>query len=163
MSRPVPQSSRQDLLAAVALGLVFLCAPFPRLQAVFHVMLVLALAPRVGAPLRTALWAAAGGWALEGAARLYPHLGGTPWADMTVALLVAWMAGRWPLENLRGWLARLGVLLLLHTLLMHGAVRLAAGPHPWGTGWAWALLSLPLWGWVLWRLLYGDGAAGRRP
>lgn len=162
MSRPVAPSSRQDLLAALTLGLVFLCAPFPRLQAVFHLILVLALAPRPGAPLRAALWAAAGGWALEGAARLFPHMGGTAWADMTVALLAGWMAGRWPIEHLRGWLARLAVLLLLQTVLAHGAVRLAAGPHPWGSGWAWALLTLPLWGWVLWRLLYG-AAAARRP
>jgi hypothetical protein len=162
MSRPVAQSGRQDLLCGLALALVFLCAPFPRLQAVFHVMLVLALAPRIGAPLRTALWAAAGGWALEGALRLYPHMGGTPWADMTVALLAAWMAGRWPVENLKGWLARLAALAVLHTLLVHGAVRLAAGSHPWGSGWAWALASLPLWGWTIWRLLYA-GASPRRP
>ena len=161
MSRPVPPVLRQDLLAALALGLVFLCAPFPRVQAVVHVMLVLALAPRVGAPLRTALWAAAGGWALEGALRLYPHMGGTPWADMTVALLVAGMASRWPVESLKGWLARLAALLLLHTLLVHGAVRLASGPFPWGTGWAWSLVSLPLWGWILWRLLYA-GVPPRR-
>lgn len=162
MSRPVAQARRQDLLAGLALALVFLCAPFPRLQAVFHVMLVLALAPRPGAPLRTALWAAAGGWALEGALRLYPHMGGTAWADMTVALMAAGMAGRWPLESLKGWLARLAALAILHTLLVHGAVRLAAGPHAWGSGWAWAMLSLPLWGWALWRLLYGDVSA-RRP
>ena len=161
MTRPAAQPFRQDLLAALALALVFLCAPFPRLQAVFHVMLVVALAPRAGAPLRTALWAAAGGWALEGTLRLYPHLGGTPWADMTVALLAAWMAGRWPLESLRGWLARLAALAVLQVALVHGAVRLASGPHAWGSGWAWALLTLPFWGWALWRLLFGAPAPRR--
>ena len=162
MSRaPVP-TVRQDLLCLLALSLVFLCAPFPRLQAVFHVLLVLALAPRPGAALRTALWAAAGGWALEGAARLYPHLGGTPWADMSVALLVAWAAGRWPLESLRGWMIRLAGFALLQTVLVHGAVRLAAGPHPWGSGWAWALATLPAWALLLWRLLFADAAPRRR-
>ena len=162
MTRSPVSTIRQDLLCLLALGMVFLCAPFPRVQAVFHVLLVLALAPRPGSALRTALWAAAGGWALEGAARLFPHMGGTAWADMTVALLAGWMAGRWPIEHLRGWLVRLAALLLLQTVLAHGAVRLAAGPHPWGSGWAWALLTLPLWGWLLWRLLYG-AAVARRP
>lgn len=161
MNRPALSARRQDLLCALTLGLVFLCAPFPRVQAVFHVMLVLALAPRPGAALRTALWAAAGGWALEGAARLFPHLGGTPWADMTVALLAAWMQGRWPLDSLKGWMLRLAGLLLFHTLLVHGTVRLAAGPHPWGVGWAWALLTLPLWAWLLWRLQVSDTAPRR--
>lgn len=153
---------RQALLCAAALGLVLLTAPFPRLQPVAHAALVLALAPRPGAPLATALWAAAAGWALEGSLRLYPHLGGTAWADMTVALLAAWMAGRWPLEDLKGWLGRLAGLLLLHTLLVHGAVRLAAGPHPWGLGWLWAALGLPLWAWASWRLLYAGAVLRTR-
>ncbi len=161
MTRPAPAPGRQDLLCALVLALVFLSAPFPRVQAVFHVMLVLALAPRPGQPLRTALWAAAGGWALEGVARLYPHLGGTPWADMTVALGAAWMEGRWPLESLKGWMGRLAGLALAQTLLVHLAVRVAAGPHPWGSGWAWALLTLPLWAWILWRLLLVDATPRR--
>lgn len=148
-----PPRFRQHLLCAAGLGLLFLSAPFPRAQAVLHAMLVLALAPRSGAPLSTALWAGAAGWVLEGTLRLYPHLGGTAWADMSVALLAAWMAGRWPLEGLKGWLGRLAGLLLLQVLLVHGAVRLAAGPHGWGSGWLWAALSLPLWGWAAWRLL----------
>jgi hypothetical protein len=150
----VPSAARQNLLCAAALGLVFLCAPFPRLQAVVHVLLVLALAPRAGSPLSSALWAGAAGWALEGSLRLYPHLGGTAWADMTLALVAGGLAGRWPLEDVKGWLARLAGLLVAHTLLVHLAVRLAAGPHAWGSGWFWALLSLPLWGWATWRLMY---------
>ena len=154
MRIPAPSAARQNLLCAVALGLVFLCAPFPRLQAVVHVLLVVALAPRVGSPLSGVLWAAAAGWALEGSLRLYPHLGGTAWADMTLALAAGGLAGRWPLEGLKGWLARLAGLVLAHTLLVHLAVRLASGPHTWGSGWFWALLSLPLWGWATWRLMY---------
>jgi hypothetical protein len=162
MTRSPVSTVRQDLLCLLALGMVFLCAPFPRVQAVFHVLLVLALAPRPGSALRTALWAAAGGWALEGTARLYPHLGGTPWADMSVALLAAWVAALWPVESLRGWMLRLAGLALLQTVLVHGAVRLAAGPHPWGSGWAWALGTLPVWSWLLWRLLFADPAPRRR-
>lgn len=162
MTRSPVSTIRQDLLCLLALGMVFLCAPFPRVQAVFHVLLVLALAPRPGFALRTALWAAAGGWALEGAVRLYPHLGGTPWADMSVALLAAWVAALWPVESLRGWMLRLAGLALLQTVLVHGAVRLAAGPHPWGSGWAWALGTLPVWSWLLWRLLFADPAPRRR-
>lgn len=154
MRPSIPTVTRQNLLCAAALGLVVLSAPFPRVQPAFHAMLVLALAPRAGAPLFGALWALAAGWALESGLHLYPHPGGVPWADLTLTLLAGWMAGRWPLEGVRGWLTRLGALLILHTLLIHGAVRLASGPHPWGVGWFWAGLSLPLWGWVAWRLLH---------
>ena len=149
-----PSLTRQNLLCAAALGLVVLCAPFPRLQPIVHVMLVLALAPRAGSPLSGVLWAGAAGWALEGSLRTYPHLGGTAWADMTLALFMGWTSGRWPLEGLKGWLGRLVALLFAHTLLVHWAVRLASGPHPWGFGWLWAGLTLPLWGWAVWRLMY---------
>lgn len=162
MSRPTPLTSRQDLMSAAALGLVFLCAPFPGIQAIPHVALVLALAPRNGHLLRTALWAAAGGWALEGSLRLFPHMGGTAWADMTVALVVAWMAGRWPVEGLKGWMLRLAALIIPHALLTHAAVRLAAGPHTWDPGWIWALVSLPVWSWGLWRLLFTAPTPRRR-
>jgi len=157
-----PTLTRQNLLCGAGLGLIFLTAPFPRLQFVVHAVLVLALAPRPGAPLAAALWALAAGWALEGSLRLYPHLGGTAWADMTVTLVAGWMAGRWPLEDLKGWLARLFPLCLLHTLLVHGAVRLATNPHPWGWSWFWTLLTVPAWGWLTWRLLHAGPALGRR-
>ena len=160
MRLPEPSAIRQNLLCATALGLLFLSAPFPRIQLVVHAVLVLALAPRPGAPLVGALWALAAGWTLEGSLRLYPHLGGTAWADLTLTLLAGWMAGRWPLEGLKGWLARLASLSVLHALLLHGAVRLATGPHPWG--WFWALLSLPVWGWLAWRLLHSGAGSGRR-
>ncbi len=161
MRTSTPSSTRQNLLCAATLGLIFLCAPFPSIQIILHAMLVLALAPRAGAPLTGALWALAAGWALEGS-YLYPHLGGTAWADMTLTLLTGWMAGRWPLEGLKGWLGRLAALTCLQALLVHGAVRLAAGPHPWGWGWFWALLSGPLWGWLAWRLLQAGPGSGRR-
>jgi hypothetical protein len=162
MRIPEPSLLRQNLFCAAALGLLFLSAPFPQVQIVLHALLVLALAPRPGAPLATAFWALAAGWSLEGALRLYPHLGGTPWADLTLALLAGWMAGRWPVESLKGWLVRLAALSVLQTLLVHGAVRLAAGPHPWGWGWFWTLLSLPLWGWLAWRTLHTGTSSGRR-
>jgi hypothetical protein len=157
-----PSAPRQNLLCATALGLLFLAAPFPRVQLVVHALLVLALAPRPGAPLMGALWALAAGWTLEGSLRLYPHLGGTAWADLTLTLLAGWMAGRWPLEGLKGWLARLASLSLLHALLLHGAVRLATTPYPWGWGWFWILLSVPVWGWLTWRLLHTGAGSGRR-
>jgi hypothetical protein len=162
MRIPLPSAIRQNLLCAAALGLVSLSAPFPRVQIVIHALLVLALAPRPGAPLPGALWALAAGWALESSLRLFPHLGGTAWADLTMVLLTGWMAGRWPVESLKGWLIRLLPLGLLHALFVHGAVRLAAGPHPWGSGWFWTLLSIPLWGWLAWRLLHAGPAPGRR-
>jgi len=162
MRLPAPTALRQHLACGIALGLVVLSAPFPALQAICHALLVLALAPRPGAPLAGALWAVAAGWALEGSLRLYPHLGGTAWADLTVVLLAGWMAGRWPLEGLKGWLARLAGLCVLHFLLVHGAVRLASGPHPWGWHGLGTLLTLPLWGWLAWRLLHAPVGTGRR-
>jgi hypothetical protein len=157
-----PTLLRQNLLCASALGLLFLSAPFPQAQTVLHVLLVLGLAPRSEAPLVGALWALAAGWTVEGTLRLLPHLGGTAWADLTLVLLAGWMAGRWPLEGLKGWLLRLSGLCLLHFLVVHAAVALAAGSHPWGWSWLWTLLSLPLWGWLAWRLLHAGPATGRR-
>jgi hypothetical protein len=154
--------TRQNLLCAANLGLIFLSAPFPRVQIVLHAMLVLALAPRPGAPLVGALWALAAGWAMEGSLRLLPHLGGTPWADMTVVLVVGWMAGRWPSEALKGWLARLAAFSVVHALVLHGAVRLATVSHPWGWGWLWTLLSVPAWGGLAWWLLHVGAEPGRR-
>ena len=90
MRVPAPSLARQNLLCAAALGLIFLSAPFPQIQLVLHAMLVLALAPRPGAPLAGALWALAAGWAMESSLRLLPHLGGTAWADLTVT---CWRGG----------------------------------------------------------------------
>ena len=147
MRLAAPSLTRQNLLCAAALGLVALGAPFPALQAVFHAALVLALAPRAGSPLFGALWALADEERLPSGA---------------LALLAGWMAGRWPLEGLKGWLARLAALSVLHALLVHGAVRVATTAHPWGWGWFWALLSVPAWGWLAWRLLHAGTGPGRR-
>lgn len=162
MRPPAPSGLRQNLLCGVLLGLLFLTSPVPALQAILHAMLVLALAPRPAAPLTGALWAIAAGWAVEGSLRLYPHLGGTAWADLTLVLLVGWAAGRWPVEGAKSWLLRLGAFSLLHLLVVHGAVRLAAGPHPWGYSVLWVLATLPLWGWLAWRLLHAVSTPGRR-
>jgi len=161
MRLAAPSAARQHLLCGISLGLVFLSAPFPRLQLILHAMLVLALAPRPGEPLPAALWALAAGWTLEGSLRLYPHLGGTAWADMSVTLLAGWLAGRWPLEGLKGWLVRLAALSLVLSLLLHGAVRLATVAHPWGWDWLLVLATVPLWGWLTWRLLQARVGTGR--
>ncbi len=162
MRPPTPTTLRQHLLCAGGLVLVVLTAPFPSLQAVVHSALVLTLAPQPGAPLTGALWALAAGWTLELTLRLPPHLGGTAWADLTLVLIAGWTASRWPLDGPKDWLTRLGALAVLHVLLLHWMVRLAAGPHPWGWSWLWTLLSLPLWAWGAWRLLHPAAPTGRR-
>ncbi|HTL98829.1 MAG TPA: hypothetical protein VL181_08495 [Holophagaceae bacterium] len=135
---------------AACLGLILL-APWPGAQAVLHAALVLGIALDPESALLTALWAAAGGWAVEGTLRLYPHYGGTPWADMSVALLAWWMIRDLPVGSFKGWLGRQALLGALWILAVHLAVRLAAGPHLWGWTWAWILLGLPFWGWLTWR------------
>ncbi|MBI4912806.1 MAG: hypothetical protein HY823_08705 [Acidobacteria bacterium] len=144
--RYAPPLIRHSLAATLLLGGIFFTAPWPSLQGVFHAFLVLGLAPQASNLLLAALWAAAGGWILEGTLRLYPVVGGTPWADITLVVLAATLARRWPPDRLWIRWAQLAALTALHALAVHGAVRLACGPHPWGTGWAWALASVPLWG-----------------
>ena len=142
----------QQAMAAVAMVLgTALLAPWPGPQSLVHVALVLGFALDPASALLTAVWAAAGGWVLEGTHRIYPHLGGTPWADTTVALLARWLLLEWPVDSLKAWMGRQAVLAGLWILLVHLAVRLAAGPHIWGWTWAWVLLGLPLWGWITWR------------
>ena len=153
MKRAMPlRNPAQRALAAIAAaaGLILL-APWPGAQALLHVALVLGFALDPASPLLTAIWAAAGGWAVEGSLRLYPHNGGTAWADMSVALLACWLLREWPVPSLKGWIGRQALLASLWLLLVHLAVRLAAGPHLWGWGWAWVLLGLPAWGWATWR------------
>ena len=83
-------------------------------------------------------------------------------APETLTLLAGWMAGRWPLEGLKGWLGRLAALSVLHTLAIHGAVRLATVPFPWGWDGLWVLLAVPIWGWLAWQLLHAGPESGRR-
>ena len=142
----------QRALAAIACVLgIALLAPWPGPQALLHAGLVLGFALDPASALLTAIWAAAGGWMLEGTLRIYPHLGGTPWADMTVALLAWLLLLEWPVDSLKGWMGRQALLAALWIALVHFTVRLASGPHIWGTTWIWILLGLPLWGWMTWR------------
>lgn len=137
--------------SVIALGAVFFTAPWPSVQGAFHAFLVLGLAPQSGNLLLACLWAAAGGWILEGTLRIYPVLGGTAWANLTLAALAYLLLRRWPPERLWIRLGQLAILAALHGLAIHGAVRLAAGPHPWGSGWLWGLASVPLWGTLVHR------------
>jgi hypothetical protein len=139
------------LLVAISLIVLALLAPFPGLQAIVHAALVLGLAVDPGSSLLTALYAAAAGWTLEGSARMYPHLGGTAWADMSLALVAASLARNWPPKAWKEWWPRLLLLHILQILLVHIAVRIACGPAPWGRAWSWSLLTVPAWGWLLWR------------
>lgn len=145
-----PPGQRALAAAACVLGIVLL-SPWPGLQGLLHVALVLGFALDPASALLTVIWAAAGGWALEGTLRIYPHLGGTPWADMTVALVARWLLAEWPVDSLKGWLGRQAALAFAWILLVHLAVRIAAGPHLWGREWIWILLGLPIWGWLTWR------------
>ncbi len=145
-----PPGQRAFAAALCVLGLVLL-APWSGPQSLLHAALVLGFALDPASALLTALWAAAGGWALEGSLRIYPHLGGTAWADMTLALAARWLMLEWPVDSLKGWLGRQAALALVWILLVHLAVRIAAGPHLWGWTWAWVLLGLPFWGWLTWR------------
>lgn len=145
---------RRFLLAFVCLGAIHQTAPWPGIQAVFHVLLVLGLAPEFRSPLVGTLWAAAAGWVLEGSLRMYPHMGGTALANMIVCLLVAWTLIQWPPRSVKPYWARMGAFAVLHLLLVHGAVLLAAGSHKLGPGPAWTLLSLPLWGTVAFKLYH---------
>ena len=159
MRQPIPTLPPlvRALLVLAALLLMVLLAPFPGPQAIVHAALVLVLAVDPNSPLLTAVYAAAAGWTLEGSLRLYPHLGGTAWADLSVALIAAGLARGWPPKTWKDWWPRLLLLHILQILLVHIAVRMACGPAPWGSTWVWSLLSLPLWGGLLWRWLRPRG------
>ena len=117
-----------------------------------NTFLVLGLAPGFRSPLSGILWAAAGGWVLEGTLRLYPHLGGTAFGNMLACLLAFSLLLRWPPHSLKPYWGRQAALVVLHTLLVHLSVRFAAGPHAWGTGWLWSLLLIPAWATLALRL-----------
>jgi hypothetical protein len=143
---------RRFLLAILCLGGIHYAAPWPGPQAVLNTFLVLGLAPGFRSPLSGILWAAAGGWVLEGTLRLYPHLGGTAFGNMLACLLAFSLLLRWPPHSLKPYWGRQAALVVLHTLLVHLSVRFAAGPHAWGTGWLWSLLLIPAWATLALRL-----------
>lgn len=146
--RPLPLV----LLSGASLGGVFLLAPWPGPQGIPHAFLVLGLAPLFRSPLVGALWAAAAGWALEGSLRIYPHLGGTAFANLNLCLMVHFLWILWPPHRRLVGLAQLAGLTLLHLLAVHLCVHVAAGAHHWGTSWIWALAALPAWGMISLRL-----------
>lgn len=146
-----PPPIRHGLVCAVVLGSVFVCAPWPSVQGVLHALLVLGLAPQAGNLLTASLWAGAAGWVVEGTLRTYPVLGGTAWADLTVVAAAFLLRRLWPAERLGVAWGQLAALTLLQGLAIHAAVRWAAGPHPWGGAWLWALAAVPLWGTLVHR------------
>lgn len=143
---------RQILISTLTLGGIHICAPWPGPQSVLHVLLVLGLAPDFRSPLTGMLWAAAAGWVLEGSLRLYPHLGGTALANMTMLLIVRWTLMQWPPRARYLYWGRMAILAVFHYLLIYVLVRLAAGSHLWGWGVLWTLFSVPLWATLAFRL-----------
>jgi hypothetical protein len=143
---------RRTVLALLVLGSIHYSAPWPGPQSMLNAFLALGLAPGFNSALVGVAWAAAGGWVLEGTLRMYPHLGGTAFANMLACLTAYALVLRWPPHTLKPYWGRQAVLVLGHALLIHGSVRFAAGPHPWGSGWLWSLLLIPLWATLALRL-----------
>jgi hypothetical protein len=152
MKGPTSPLVRRHLIAAAALGCLHLTAPWPGIQALFHGFLVLGLAPGFPSPLQGMLWAAAAGWVLEGSQRVYPHLGGTPLANMLMCLVGYWLLIQWPPHSRKPYWGRMATLVVVHYLLVNLLVRFAAGPHTWGFSWIWALAGIPLWASLALRL-----------
>lgn len=151
-ARHSPLPAKAEVFAGLALVAVFLAAPWPNLQAVFHVLLVVGLAPQARAPLATGLLACAAGWVLEGTLRMVPRMGGAPLADLLVALAARALLAQPLGGRLGAFLGRYGVLAALLGPLIHLFAWLGNGPHPWGWGWLVSLLTVPLWGTLAWRL-----------
>lgn len=148
----ISPSFRLLLFVLLSLGGIYHAAPWPVVQAVLNAFLVMGLAPEFRSPLVGAFWAAVAGWVLEGTMRAYLHLGGTALGNLATTLLAAWALAQWPPSQRKAFWTRLLVLGAVHTLLVHGAVRIASGPHAWGWGWLWTLLTIPLWGTVAFRI-----------
>ncbi len=139
------------LVALLGVAGVLATAPWPRLQLIVHVITVVALAPDPRGYLATGLVAATSGWALEGSLKLYPRLGGSPWAALTIALIAAFLAEHWPPESRLRWMIRMLGLSLGLFLLTQGMVFLAAGSLPTARPWLWVFGTLPLWAYLAWR------------
>ena len=153
MSNPTGSpGARRFFMALLCLGGIHFAAPWPGLQATLNVFLVLGLAPGFSSPLTGVLWAASGGWVLEGTLRMYPVMGGTALGNMLVCLLAYGLLLRWPPHTTKPYWGRQAALVIVHTLLVHIAVRVASGPHSWGTGWLWSLLLVPVWATLALRL-----------
>lgn len=152
MRQPAALPARGEAAAAAALALIFLSAPWPNLQAVLHALLVVGLAAQARNSLLTVLLAAAAGWIVEGTLRMVPRMGGTALADMVVALAARFLLSRAPGGRIGAFWARYAALAAGHALLAHFCVWLGNGGHVWGYGWLAALLSVPLWGTLAWRL-----------
>lgn len=142
---------RLAMLAAAALGLVHLLAPWPLLQAPVHAALVLGFAPGFHSRLAGVLWASAAGWVLEAGLRMMPQAGGTALANMTVALMLSWSLEHWPPAQARSLWVRQAAFAAGHLLLTHLIVRMVAGPHAWGWAWLAVLATVPLWGTLAFR------------
>jgi hypothetical protein len=145
--------ARRSILCLVALGVLHALAPWPGPQCAVMAFLVLGLAPGFASMLPAVLWAGTAGWILEGSLRLHPHLGGTALGNMLACMAASWLLHQWPPHSRKYFLGRLAGLVLVQTLLVHLCVRLAGGPHPWGLGWVWALVLVPLWGDLALRLV----------
>jgi hypothetical protein len=136
---------------AVSLAAMYFLAPWPEIQAVFHVFIVLGLAPVLRTPLYCALLAASAGWLFEIALRSYPGLGGTALGNMACALLLWYSLSISPPGKAFVYYLQLALSVALHTAAVYFFVNIAAGPHNIGYGWQWSLISLPVWGPLAWR------------
>ena len=150
--RNAPASIRSSLVCFAALVGIFITAPWPSIQSVFHVALVLGYAPLESVPLVAGLWAVAAGWVAEVTLRMVPHPGGAAWVDLTLTLTVLFFNRFWPPDRRLIWWGRLAGFTLLHSLLLYLAMALASGSHPVGRGWLWALLTSPFWAMLAWRV-----------
>lgn len=140
------------LLALLGLAGLYLLAPWPGPQAVLHVLLVFGVAPAMRTYLNCAIAAAMAGWVLETALRAYPGMGGTALGNMVCAVALWYMLTVSPPEKPFVYYLQLVLAVMLHTIIVHFFVTIASGPHPWGHGWQWAIVLLPLWGPMAWKL-----------
>lgn len=140
------------LLSTFCLVCVHYTTPWSGIQSAFNAFLVLGLAPSFNSPLTGASVAAASGWILEGTLKIYPHLGGTAFANILMCLLAFNLLLRWPPHDLRIYWWRQAILVAVHTLVVHLSVSFAAGPHIWGNGWFWSSILIPIWGTIAMRI-----------
>jgi hypothetical protein len=152
MITPGPNPLRRHLIALATLGAIVLTAPWPGIQAIFHVFLVLGVAPDFPSPIPGALWALAAGWTVEGTLRIYPHMGGTPLADMILCLASYGFLIQWPPHSRNPFWGRMAAFAIAHYLLTNLLVRFAGGPHAWGFAWIWTVAAIPLWATLALRL-----------